>query len=325
MWSRIKFKPVRFVKLRFIASGIALLLFIVMFTQIMGLLYSDKNVIKEITKADYESLQTDQLVWGKVSDVIASYEDDETMNYIVLTDNKKLMIFRAPFHSHINSEMKELYDGRISSVTFKGKVSGIKERSLSLLSLNVLTMSFISKYGITGNSHEYTTGHMIDITEYDNNKQIEILIAYGVCSVFMLVLIFLLLRKIINNAIYTIGVEKGKIQPELKVRKEDIKLDNHTDYYHEDDSEYFYVGTEYQQKDVKNMAIGSDKTQPEAEPLPVKQNSQPDDGLYYSSNVNEEGNFYVSTEQKPEITEQPKTNKKTDDYGYEKNDKYFHY
>lgn len=289
MWKYFKFRPVRGVKLRLILSGIALLLIIIMVVAMNSVLYSDKNKPRAITRADYESLETGQIVTGTIDHVEESYLDETTNNYIVLTDNKKLLVFRAPMNSYIDFAMRELMMGKRSSVEYKGKVTGLSEQSRSLLSMNALTLNVITSNNIQGNAYEYTTGHMVDITEKDSDGQFKILIGYSICCIFLLVVIFFLTRKIINNAIYTIGVEKGKIQPEIKIKKEDLVIENNTEYYsNEDNGEFFYVNTSHD--------IHAAGKSPDAPSSPAPKADKPDASLYYQSNVNDQGNFYVGSE-----------------------------
>lgn len=286
---KIQFKKVRFVKLRLILSAVLLVLVIVLLVSIFSLLFNSKNEMTEITKKDYEFLQIDQVVCGNVEDVIAMYEDDETNNYMVLTENNKVLVFRAPMSSGINHEMKELLQHRRSSVRYRGKVHGITERSLALLNLNAISMGLTINNNLKGNAHDYSVGNLVDITYYENSRQDHMLTAYIVCTLFFLVVIFLLLRKLINNAIYSIAVQKGYLTPELKVKKEELHLDNTATYQHdEQNGEYFYVGT--------GESSLPDKAVP---PSPAPQNPASDPtsapgGDYYSSSVNEDGNFYVS-------------------------------
>lgn len=281
MWSKIKFKRVRFVKARLIVSAIAFVLLIVMLVMIFSVLYDDKNQPKEITEADFDSLQADQIIWGKLHKLDGVYLDEQTNNYYVFTPNRKLLVFRAPFNSTINSLFKDLLEGRKQEVVYRGKVNNDpKEKSLALISLNMLAEGLIGTDGLPGNAHEYVAG-LVDATFYENDGQVRILIGYAVSSLFMVVVIFFMLRRLLVNALYSYGVETGKIKPELKVTIDDLKIESRGVYENnENNGEFFYVNTEHEVKHVPN--------------------EQTQNGTinFYDSSVNESGNFYVTGEDK---------------------------
>lgn len=178
---------------------------------------------RRISSADYESLVTGETVWGKLEKIDANlgFTADgmgtSLTLYAVKTESGKLLIFRTEEGSKCDKAMSKVMSGKSKEMYFIGYVKSLRQVDSSNISLNMISNNMLDEFGINNEKdiNDVIIGQAVDVSIYEKYSDEKVFIASIVGGLFMLVLTFLLLRKIIKNAIYSIGVAKGKIEPEI--------------------------------------------------------------------------------------------------------------
>lgn len=304
-----KYQPQKLVKLKNFIAIVAAVLLIMMVVMIIKLLSFQEKEYKNITTADFAQLQSGELVKGIIdrNDVVVSYPDvtadnKEVICLGVLSADRKLIVFSAVNDNGgvTFSEMKRMISGEVSSVSFKGTVGFHTDSFRSTLGTIMFTENTYRNAGI---SEQDVMDLMIKTTDLDSDYYVQKMIGLLIGVALMLLLIWYLLRKSVNNIIYGLMVQKGLIQPELKVRKEDLVIDNTVDYYEgSDQNDSFYVNTDYNVHHSLNDPVHNDKpvtseTAPDS-PASYEENivHSTDSTDFYQGGINEEGNFFVNTD-----------------------------
>lgn len=312
----VRFQPQKFAALKSFLAVIAVLLF---FGQIFAAVricgYLNQSY-REISIGDFESLKTGELVKGTInkSDVILSYREEYENGgaaecLLVMTPNHKLMVVAANQSVEgAYEQMMRMVNGDISYFDYKGTVISLPSLSYQSAQIKMATNNIFYPYELDNKAF---IGQTISAVDVDTAYAVSALIATFAGMAAMVVAFYFLMRKTINNARYTILVEKGIIEPELKVRREDLVLENTETYKGGDnDAESFYVNTDYDVHlnggnggNSDNSGEGYHFSQAAATPSPAAEEEkqekpvQPmrfhDDNGFYQSGVNDEGNFYI--------------------------------
>ena len=314
MKKEMHYQPQKFQTLKTILALIAAVLMVVeIVAGIQMLVYMSPNY-KSIGPADYETLQSGDLVKGILSpeDIIMYYEDDQSSQNtvligVLLSEHRKMMVITAVNDGRSNSysEIKKLLSGEIRSYAYKGRVEVLYNVTLQILETNLLLKNMYKTQGLSNSDF---IGLLINTGDIDTAYGTKVVIASFMGAAFMAVLIFFLMRKTIHNIHYGILVQKGILEPDLKVRKEDLVLEN-TDLYQGQsaDADSFYVNTDYDlQQNAANDASaqsysfskpsapaiesGDEDGSADSEPAPMRYHEET---AFYQSGLNEEGNFYV--------------------------------
>ena len=324
----VHYQPQKFATLKTFLAVIAGLLIIgqiIAIFQICGYLTQS---YRNISREDFESLKMGELVKGIIdkSDVIMSYREEfdnkpASECLLVMTANHKLLVVAAGEDSTDSySRMMDMINGRVSYFEFAGKVIGLPSSSYQTAQVFMVMNNVNYSYELNNSAF---LGQAIGAVDVDRSYAVSALMATIAGIVVMLVLIYFLMRKTINNIRYGILVQKGIIEPELKVRKEDLVLENAGTYVGSDnDAESFYVNTDYdlqtnggilpdsQSASNSNSGDGSYHFTSGGGQMPSADSNEPDtpepmrfleEVEFYQSGVNEEGNFYVDQgEEHPE-------------------------
>ena len=267
---------------------------------------------KSISAADYDNLKDDIMVKGTIdrSDVILSFPDttanqEPVLVLVVLSEKKHIMAFSAvsKSSSDIYHEAQKMVNGEISSITYQGKVRRMNDFTMQSIETNMSLNNTYYPYKLSSQSF---IGQIINVGEIDKNYTWSAFIASVAGAVVMLAVILFVMKKSINNMIYGILVQRGKIEPELKIRKEDLVLENVDTYRGSDnDSDSFYVNTDYNIHRDDGASSSEEyhftKSEEQAAEEPLPDEAVPpaapmrpnDDVSFYSGGLNEEGNFYV--------------------------------
>lgn len=264
------------------------------------------NPLPVITEADYDSLTNGTEVKGSVREVVFSYRDDVANCYAAVTPERRILLFRTQAGTEIDTQMQALLNKQCESVPFRGRVRAISEGGKRLLDINVVTNNAKKKYNLQKGVGNHATNQSVDITDETDEFPIKAVVVTFVGAALMLALASWLSIKPLNNLIYNIQVQRGKIEPELNITKNDIRVENMDDYRSVEGTEFFYVNNE--SEDIASMNQ-TDNTEysavPGGEAEAVTQKTEgenapmehtPDEGgdYYYSSGVNESGSFYVN-------------------------------
>ena len=150
-------------------------------------------------------------------------------------------------------------------------------------------------------SNEAYLGLVVDMVQPDAQYSEKAINATFVGAILMFALAVLLLIKPIKNAHESIAAEKGKYKPKLAVTKDDIDFEMQGYYTGEEQQNNgFFVNTEYNIRDYgasKEDDSPADRSQlPTSKDDPAMNRNEKGEPLFYTGEVNEEGNFYVSSQ-----------------------------
>lgn len=173
---------------------------------------------RKISFSDYESLNNGEMVYGKIESAskffgTISVGDKELNYYLVKTDNDRILTFRTEVGSECDLEFVKVLKGQSSRKYFIGYVKAMTDTDRRTISLQTLSDNTLSDMGIRNGFSQASLGQVIDASIYQEYSDESIFIATVVGGLLMLALSILFLKKPIKNAIYCIGVARGKIKP----------------------------------------------------------------------------------------------------------------
>ncbi|MBQ8135598.1 MAG: hypothetical protein IJ192_14570 [Clostridia bacterium] len=267
--------------------------------------------------------------------------DEELMAYIVKSDTGKLMLLRAPVESNIAWQLTEFQEGKTDSVAFRGNVKTMGEMYYNAIVFDLRMDKLQKKIAIDGKVDEVLLHNMIDITVATTRITKRVIVLTFVGAGLMLIIALLILRKTFKNAVDSVKSAKGKYQVNYKVTLDDLTFENEGMYEgNEQYGEGFFVNTEHnirnegamekRKKPIKvssvtrttedgeteeqvfsNTVNGTDEDGVEyvdMSDLPTVyedaavNRTADDQPLFYTGEVNEEGNFYVDSTRKSSST-----------------------
>ena len=240
---------------RLIIATICIVIAVFQVIEGMKMINNNKEM-PDITVHDFDMLKYDQVVQGELKELFATmYLDKENGEepldlYFAFTDSGHIMTFRAMPGSEMDSKLSDLFSGKTESVMYKGKVKKMTAAYHAAIRQNLGYGKLSKKYKFEGSAKEVLLDYMIDASPYDSGYSQKAIIATFVGAGLMVLLAFLVLFKLIKNAIISIAAEKGHFKPELKVTKDDITFEMEGNYQgNEEYGEDFFVSTEYNIRD----------------------------------------------------------------------------
>lgn len=330
----IKYRKQRFVKLKVIMVLILALILAAQIWFVVTLIQYSTKDYRSVTPDDFISLTEGEEVKGIISrsQVIAYFENtyngskregDVTLSEIpsvrtrniVVSDkvgNIFLMYAKLGELSGNYDDLGKLMDGSIGSLSYKGKVTGFFGISREDVLSEINNADKTRKYKL-----EKIIENAIELNEANETQDVSYLITSIIGALMIFALIVFLLWKSVNNFIYGCLVNSGKIEPELKIRREDLIIQNDVNYAGSDnDSDSFYVNTEEKDQTSENTETNSDPVSSEyhftkrmrenennnisyERKEPTFSDGSPID--FYSGGVNEDGNFYVDKSNAPSV------------------------
>ncbi len=304
--SKICFRKQRFVKLKVFLCIICILMAIFELRFAADLMKIESSNYRSVNAENYDTIKADEYVQGNISqeEAVMTFEKEHAQYIVVLTSGNKLLLIGATDlgSSFSYNRMSQFIHQGESIYSFKGIVKKVNEPVLVDLQLN-MTMKQSEK--LKGKD---VLNLMISAVDSDEDSAEHSSVTYVIASIvgaiLFLALAVLLVWKSFNNLIYGYLVANGKIEPELKVKKEDILFEKDGNYIGSDnDSDSFYVNTDFNvwtaasgdyhflRDEQKGAAPSDGQTPPENSDGDIP----PDDPgqFFYQSGINEEGNFYV--------------------------------
>ena len=314
----MKHYKLRFFKFRLFVLFILLVLLVVQLRAIPQLILSNEPP-KQINDAYLDKIEPGEEVGGTLTHIEGNFDSDYTdidqqiNNYVVLTPANKLVLFRTMAGTQLDADMKRLMKGEIEYVRYRGKSAVIhpsRKLVFDVYVISNLSNGYLSSLKLDTNSIRY-----IEIDVIDDKSKIpeKYIIASIVIAVLLLIAIVWLSIKPINNFIYNVLVYKGKITPEWKIKKEDIKIELEGEYKNgANDEGYFYVGKDdYENKDenisgnadvnAKNTSANDTKPDTASDAGDEYISTGPmrayDEDFFYTKGADEDGNFFVNSEE----------------------------
>lgn len=205
---------------------------------------------RKISSADYESLVTGEMVWGRLENIVAECGSGEDSKgtllkyYLAKTDGGKLLILRTQDRSKCDITITKILSGSEEEAYFIGYVKSLLPKDGSVISLTMLADNTLDKLNIDGELSDAVLNQVVDVSIYEKYIDEKVFIASIVGGLFMLLLTFLLLRKTIKNIVYSINVAHGKIQPYMPEidyvqHKDEFKKYEEINPDNADDIEYY--------------------------------------------------------------------------------------
>ena len=303
--SNRKHVKIKFFRVRMVIIVIALCVFLAQMIEGTKMIAS-YNPLPTITEADYDNLTSGAEVKGAVRKVVFSYPDEVANCYAAITPNRRILLFRTVAGTEIDSQMQELLHKQRESVSYRGRVRNMSENGKTLLDIHVVMNNAKKAYNLQEGVGNHLTNQSIDITNEADEFPMKAVVLTFVGAALMLALAAWLSLKPLNNLIYNIQVQRGKIEPELKITKDDIKIENMDDYSSIEGTEYFYVNNEAEDiagtkpeaeaPDLQSISDDAPIDPATVKPDDIKTKPDESDGYYYSSGVNESGSFYVNSD-----------------------------
>lgn len=257
------------------------------------------------TSEDYDDFHDGMVINGMIDEVLFQALDDTNASgqinvYFARSKTDHVVAFRVPLGSKMDEQMEKLLTGEGEPVYYKGVARMATALYQTFLRREVDLRQIKKQFTLSRPTKEAVTGLMVDVSPNDASYSEKAIVVTFVSAVLLLLAFLLLMWKPIRLMIETIASEKGKYQPELAVTKDDITFETQGFYNGEgpsDDS--FFVNTDYNIRDYgvyKDEDSPADKSQlpSNSEDVAMNRNEQ-GDPLFYSGEVNEEGNFYVDS------------------------------
>lgn len=178
----------------------------------------DEHEGRKIGFSDYENLKNGEMVYGKIESAsflfgTISVGEKELNYYLVKTDNNRILTFRTEVDSECDIEFAKVLKGQQSRKYFIGYVKAMTEADRRTISAKTLSDNTLLNMGIRTGFNKASLNQVVDASIYKEYSDEGVVIATVVGGLFMLVLSILFLKKPIKNAIYCIGVSRGKIKP----------------------------------------------------------------------------------------------------------------
>lgn len=256
---KMKYKPQKMVKLKAFFSIVIAVFLLVQIGSLSSIVQAITVDYRKITLADMDNLKDGELVQGIISgsDAILKYQDQTGSGTIVyclgvMTENRKVIAVAANpnIAPEAASQMAKFSVGGDNSLMFRGKVGKLTFTYRDSLMLNMTLHNTYYQYQLNSND---VTWMAISLVDNDSARWTALLIASILGMIALLAILWFLLRKSINNIIYGLLVQKGVLEPEIKITKDDINLENMDPYQSNDnDMDSFYVNTDFETGSVEN-------------------------------------------------------------------------
>ncbi len=310
MKKEISYMKEKFVPLKITLAILSLILVIVLISTLGNYIasHTEEN-FKTVTVNDLAYQPEGILVEGviRAEDVIMYYPettiDGTEINCIaVMTEDKRITVLSGSSQQQdgMYYAMDRMKNGEISEMPFKGKISSMPSSVLDALRLNMTMQNIVRKYKVDESN---LTKRIVRETVNMQDNPVSVVVGTLMGIAMLIVLIYFLLRKTVNNIIYGVLIHKGMIEPDLKVRKEDIIIENEG-YYQGDGSSVGSFGAVSQENDDLAQASGGylfnapqseDSTPVEKMPKPSDPTASGSEDMgFYQGGLNEDGNFYVN-------------------------------
>ncbi len=278
---------------------IAILCVILIIDQVSSgirMINSNNNLPNPVSSEGFDYLTAGTEIRGELNHIEGTlYGDAESEQgtiqyYIMVTEAKKILLFRTNSGSTTDKELQSLIKKNIQTVGFRGYVREITDADKTALNLELITSNFLRSHGIKGGTQNAMLGVLVDITDPDDKIPEKYIVLTFVLAGILVLLIPLLLRKTVKNAYISLAIHSGKINDKRLLEKKDYIFDDGGIYNTEkEQNDSFYVNTEH---NLRNEGAADECN----EELMTHMVSQED--LFYEGGLNDEGNFYVDSTKK---------------------------
>ena len=296
--SKGKFQTSLWEKAKLITALICIAFLVYQVWMGVWMMNTNNNLPPEVKHDNFDNISTGTEITGTLTHCDGWFEsaimDDKTHEmlicYPVITNSGHLILFRAPAGSSFSNSMQKLFKEQIESVSYRGKVKGMSSEMILTFKNYMKTHFILEKNNLSDKSSDAILGTLVDATDVDGGfSDQEIFVTFAGASLLVLVIV-LLLRKTMVNAIYAIKVGKGEIDNSVYLDKKDYIFENEGFYNGEPENGEFFVNTDH---NVRNEGSTDEEAPEELMTHMVSQGN-----FFYDGGTNEEGNFYVDSENK---------------------------
>lgn len=220
-------------------------------------LSTNQDIGREITPSDYGTLSVGEQVNGTIDSIVCEYQTSDdvagnNLTYYLVKSDDKIITFKTELGSTCDNKMRSILNGSGETLHYKGYVNTLSSNDRKSLGLYALGNNILAENGMKGNFGEHIIPLEISVREYEDHSNDRAIFGAFAMAAFMLFLVFMLLKKLVKDFIYSIKLSKGKIVPEVNLTP-DEPLENKKMYDGgASDEGFFYVGYEEQVKDTNN-------------------------------------------------------------------------
>ena len=260
------------------------------------------------TYEDYDNFKPGQIVTGVIKDYAFSLTEnvDEDLGngslilYFAKSSTGKIMLFRARVDSDMSELMSKLHKKEIDEVYYKGTVKTMTDRYSQALRQELFFKQFDKEFDIKMTDKDTFLELMIDMSPTNAGYSQKAIIATFVGAALVFLAAILVMLKPIKDAYISVLSEKGGYLNKPVVEKDDLVFELQGFYEGEEQkNDDFFVNTDYNIRDYgvnKDNDSPADKSQlPTSKDDPAMNRGENGEALFYTGEVNEEGNFYVSS------------------------------
>lgn len=271
------------------------------------------------TYEDYDNFKPGQIVTGVIKDYAFSLTENVDENqgggyvnpsvessngslilYFAKSSTGKIMLFRARVDSPMSESMSKLHKKEIDEVYYKGVVKTMTASYSQTLRQKLFLKQFKKDIDIKMSEKENFLELMIDMSPTNAGYSQKAIIATFVGAGLVFLAAILVMLKPIKDAYISVLSEKGGYLNKPVVEKDDLVFELQGFYEGEEQkNDDFFVNTDYNIRDYgvnKDNDSPADKSQlPTSKDDPAMNRGENGEALFYTGEVNEEGNFYVSS------------------------------
>ncbi|MBR2176071.1 MAG: hypothetical protein IJ861_03880 [Clostridia bacterium] len=261
--------------------------------------------------------------------------------YTFVTNDDRIMVFRTLPESSFDFAMKTIEYKNIPAdepdsdnnensaqepeiqIEYTGIVRPMTDSDKYICNMQFVADNTLHKNDIIAESEDIYVTNLIYVTDGGESIPVNTIVVTIIGGFVMLALIPLIMRKTIKDIIYTIQVKNGTAPvPEPEIRQEDLVFELEGFYEGNDQlGDDFYVNTEFNIRDqgstdeirrrIKERMERSAAAARQADEEEQRTDSEVErtepqkpwvtDDFFYSSGINEEGNFYVETDPENDV------------------------
>lgn len=165
--------------IKIIIAIIASILFIQQLMFIGDWIIEKNHYGREINASDYENLNNGEKVWGKLDSVVASagmFTDANAINlsnYVVKSENEKIIIFRTEAGSKCDKAIQEVLSGKSDGFYFCGYVKPLTGNVRTSVMTTLVANNTLNKNNIDGKINDAFITSMVDASFLRNIQTAE--------------------------------------------------------------------------------------------------------------------------------------------------------
>ncbi len=295
--SKSQFSTSIWEKIKVVIAALCFILMIIQIKSGIDMIKANNDLPPLVTFEELDHLKEGDKVRVELTKIDGSYVGDTVLGnapppnyYFVITKNQKILVLRSIPDTKIDAQISELMSKKAESVRFKGTVKKMTDNNVSFLNIELISGNVLRKNEIKGGTQDAMLRQQIDIISEDYQIDNKYIVATFVGAVLMFILVVLALRKSIKNMVVSFMIHTGHAEEKQLLKKEDYLFENDGTYNgSEETNGEFFVNTGHNLRNEGSIEqVSAD----------LMTHMVSDGDMFYEGGVNEEGNFYVDSENK---------------------------